>query len=132
MPASKEDEDRILRVWTPVILRATLLSSSTILIVGLLILAHVMPRYYVERFHQLQRPGATFPTESMRERFSEAAMGSPREVLMLGLLVLTLVPLGRVAFTLIFFIKERDGWFILLTATVLSLLILGGVFGRVG
>jgi len=43
-----------------------------------------------------------------------------------------LVPLGRVAFTLIFFIKERDGWFILLTATVLSLLILGVVFGRVG
>jgi uncharacterized membrane protein len=132
MASRKEDEDRILRVWTPVILRVSLLSSSIILIAGLAIIGYFAPQYYVERFHQLQQPGATFPHESLLDLLSEASMGAPRQVLMVGLLVLTLVPLGRVAFTLIFFIKERDGWFIVLTATVLSLLILGVVCGRVG
>jgi uncharacterized membrane protein len=132
MTAHKEEEDRILRVWTPVILRASVITSSTILVIGLVIIGYVAPQYYVERFHQLQKPGATFPHESWLDLLSQARMGAPRQVLMVGLLVLTLVPLGRVAFAMIFFIKERDGWFILLTATVLSLLILGVVLGRVG
>jgi uncharacterized membrane protein len=41
----------------------------------------------------------------------------------IGLLVLTLVPLGRVAFTFILFVKERKRIFALATAYVLAALI---------
>ncbi len=49
-----------------------------------------------------------------------------------GLLVLTLVPLGRVGFTFVLFLKDRDLAFTVLTATVLLLLVVGVLLGRVG
>jgi uncharacterized membrane protein len=39
----------------------------------------------------------------------------------IGLLILTPVPLGRVAFTFSLFVKERDQIFALATASVLAL-----------
>jgi uncharacterized membrane protein len=53
-------------------------------------------------------------------------------ILTLGLLVLTLVPLGRLAFTLLLFIRERDVVYIAATAYVLTALIAGVMLGRIG
>jgi uncharacterized membrane protein len=129
---AREDEDRILRVWTPVILRVSVTTSAVILVIGLIIIGMYGPQRFVERFHELQAPGVTFPQERWTELFGQGLRGQPRAVLMVGLLVLTLVPIGRVAFAFVFFLKERDTYFIFLTATVLTLLILGVVLGRVG
>jgi uncharacterized membrane protein len=58
--------------------------------------------------------------------------GNPHAVLTLGLFVLTLVPLARVAFCFILFIRERDYTYVALTAYVLAGLIVGVLVGSVG
>jgi hypothetical protein len=47
----------------------------------------------------------------------------PSSIVTIGLPVLTLVPLGRVAFTFVLFVKERERIFALATAYVLAALI---------
>ena len=54
MNNTTDDEERILRVWTPVILRTILASAIVILLLGLLSMAWQNPGYYVEHFHRLQ------------------------------------------------------------------------------
>ena len=51
--------------------------------------------------------------------------GNPHAVLTIGLFELTLVPLARVAFCFILFIKERDYTYVAFTAYVLAGLIVG-------
>ena len=58
--------------------------------------------------------------------------GNPHAVLTVGLFVLTLVPLARVAFCFILFIRERDYTYVALTAYVLAGLIVGVLVGSVG
>jgi uncharacterized membrane protein len=52
--------------------------------------------------------------------------------LMLGLFVLTLVPLARVVFCFLLFIKERDYTYVAFTAYVLAGLIVGVLVGGAG
>ena len=127
-----QDEDRVLRVWTPIILRASVLTSAVLLILGLVAMALVTPGSYVARVHELQTRGRLAVKQDWGTLAIEAIEGQPHAILMVGLLVLTLVPLGRVGFTFFLFLKERDLAFTLLTATVLLLLVIGVMLGRVG
>ena len=130
--ASREDEDRFLRVWTPIILRASVLLSAVLLIIGLAVMAVTAPGFYVDRIHELRIEGRRAASEDWKALTVQAFHGHPRAILMFGMLLLTLVPLGRVAFTFFFFLKQGDLPFTLLTATVLLLLIVGMIVGRVG
>jgi uncharacterized membrane protein len=124
-------EDQILREWTPLILRTLLLISSMMLVLGLIIMASSAPGYYVRRFHAAQH-GRSHIRQEWSQLGQTALRGDPHSIMMLGLLVLTLVPLGRVAFTFILFVKERDQIFALATAYVLAALIAGVMLGRIG
>jgi uncharacterized membrane protein len=126
------DEDRILRVWTPVILRTILVGAITMLLAGLLSMAWQNPHYYVARFHSLQKMGHLQNRESVAALVSASLKGEPRQIMTLGLMVLTLVPLARVAFCFLFFVKERDGIYVALTAYVLIGLVAGVILGHVG
>jgi len=126
------DEERILRVWTPVILRTILLSAIVILLVGLLSMAWQNPGYYVGRFHRLQKIGYSQDRENVAALVSASLKGEPRQIMTLGLMVLTLVPLVRVAFCFLLFVKERDGIYVAFTAYVLIGLVVGVILGRVG
>lgn len=128
----QEEEDRILRVWTPIVLRGSVFASAAVLVAGLVAEAVMTPGYYVERFHDLQRGAELRGSESWTTVLSGAFKGRPHEVLTIGLLLLTLVPLGRVALSLLVFVRERDRAFILLTGYVLAMLIVGVMLGRVG
>ncbi len=85
------DEERILRVWTPIILRTILVSAIIILLVGLLSMAWQNPGYYVARFHALQKIGHLQNRESVAALVSASLRGEPRPTMTLGLMVLTLV-----------------------------------------
>ena len=54
----------------------------------------------------------------------------PAAYLSLGLIVLIGTPFVRVAGSLVLFVKERDGRYVLVTATVLFVMCLGVVLGR--
>jgi uncharacterized membrane protein len=129
-PQDAEDEDRILRLWTPILLRAILVVAAVILIVGLILMT-TKPDFYVARFHAAQAQQFVAKT-SFAERVVLAVHGDPHSVMTVGLYVLTLVPLARVAFSFLLFVKERDYAYVGFTAYVLTGLIVGMLLGRMG
>jgi uncharacterized membrane protein len=130
--AETAEEERILRVWTPLILRTILITATVILIGGLVTMALRSPGYYVSHFHQIQHHGIHPEGKAFSQLWTNATQGDPHAILTVGLMVLTLVPLGRVAFCFLLFAKERDKTYVVLTAYVLTGLIVGVVLGRVG
>ncbi|MEP6619074.1 MAG: DUF1634 domain-containing protein [bacterium] len=51
-------------------------------------------------------------------------------VIQLGLVLLILTPVARVAFSLIAFARQRDGLYVAITSVVLALLLFGFAWGR--
>jgi uncharacterized membrane protein len=129
--AATSKEDQILREWTPLILRTVLIISMTVLVIGLVMMISSAPGYYLQRFHAAQH-GRSAIYEEWSQLGAAALRGDPHSIMTIGLLVLTLVPLGRVAFTFILFLKEGDRIFALATAYVLAALIAGVMLGRIG
>lgn len=129
-PEMLQDEERILRRWTPILLRTILITAAIILVVGLIVMTR-QPGAYVARFEAIVH-GKVYAREPLMQRFSQAVNGDPHAIVTVGLMVLTLVPLARVAFCFLLFLRERDWMFVLFTAYVLSGLVVGVILGRVG
>ncbi len=129
--ATTADEDRILRTWTPLILRTVLIASTIVLVAGLIATVMHAPGFYVNRFHALQH-GRLHDTESVGSLVNDLRAGDPHAILTMGLYLLTLVPLVRVAFTLVLFLKDHDYIYVASTTYVLGGLILGVILGRIG
>ena len=127
----KQEEDRILREWTPILLRSILIAAMILLVTGLILSYTFAPDYYVDRYHEVQQ-GHLMGREKFALLYGRIRAGNPHAVLTLGLFVLTLVPLARVAFCFILFIRERDYTYVALTAYVLAGLIVGVLVGSVG
>jgi uncharacterized membrane protein len=127
----KQEEDRILREWTPILLRSILIAAMVFLVSGLVLDYTFAPGYYVNRYHEVQK-GHVLGREKYAHLFERIRAGNPHAVLTVGLFVLTLVPLARVAFCFILFIRERDYTYVALTAYVLAGLIVGVLVGSVG
>ena|SRR5579863_362499 len=127
----KDEENRILRVWTPVLLRTILIAAMVVLIAGLILNYTFAPDYYVDRYHAVEQ-GHLIGKETLKLFAARVREGNPHAVLTLGLFVLTLVPLARVAFCFILFIRKRDYTYVAFTAYVLAGLIVGVLVGSVG
>ncbi len=125
------EEDRIMRVWTPILLRTILTVAVVTLVVGLVMMATKAPGYYIARYRAVQA-GYGHSPETFAQIARSAMDGDPHSVMTLGLFVLTLVPLGRVAFCFLLFVKERDYTYVAFTAYVLGGLLFGVLLGRIG
>ncbi len=125
------EEDRILRVWTPVLLRTILIAATIVLAIGLFLMATYAPGFYVQRYRAVQA-GRLHPPESFSQIISGSLAREPHSVMTLGLFILTLVPLARVAFCFLLFLKERDYIYVGLTAYVLIGLAAGVLLGKIG
>ena len=129
--ATGAEEDRILRLWTPILLRSIVLVAMTMLIAGLILTAISAPNYFVDRYRQVQQ-GHLIGWESFGSIWLNLLAGEPHAMLLVGLFSLTLVPLVRVTFCLGLFIKTRDFAYVGFTAYVLAALIIGALLGHVG
>jgi len=127
----KREEDRILREWTPIILRSILIVAMLVLGAGLVLTYTFAPDYYVEHYQAAQH-GHLIGKETVGLLFDRVRQGNPHAVLTIGLFVLTLVPLARVAFCFMLFVRERDYTYVALTAYVLAGLIVGALAGSAG
>ena len=127
----QEEENRILREWTPILLRSILIAAMILLVSGLVLDYTFAPDYYVDRYREVQQ-GHLMGREKFALLSERIRAGNPHAVLTVGLFVLTLVPLARVAFCFILFIRERDYTYVALTAYVLAGLIVGVLVGSVG
>jgi uncharacterized membrane protein len=125
------EEDRILRLWTPILLRTILIAATLVLAIGLFLMATRAPGYYVQRFQAVQA-GHTHQYETFGQIISGSLAGDPHSVMTVGLFILTLVPLARVAFCFLLFLEQRDYIYVGLTAYVLIGLIAGVLLGKIG
>ncbi len=123
-------EERILRTWTPVLLRGILATSITLIVTGLVSMAVRVPGDYVEHYERV-KAGHLHQREHVLDLLAGAAHGDPYALLATGLFVLTLVPLARVVFCFLLFVKMRDLTYVLFTAYVLLGLAVGIVLGQV-
>ncbi|HKV54017.1 MAG TPA: DUF1634 domain-containing protein [Candidatus Binataceae bacterium] len=129
--AEKEEEERILRFWTPILLRTILVAAMIVLVFGLTLSGTFQPKYFVNRYHEAQL-GHLFGREDLAKFGHGISSGQPHSIIMLGLFVLTLVPLVRVAFCFLLFLRERDYTYVMFTAYVLAGLIVGMLLGSSG
>ncbi|MGH7814862.1 MAG: DUF1634 domain-containing protein [Candidatus Binataceae bacterium] len=125
------EEDRILRFWTPLLLRTILIAAMIAIGAGLIMEGSFAPGYYVARYHAV-RAGHLTGGEDFAALIAGARTGNPHAILTIGLFILTLVPLARVAFCFLLFLRERDYTYVAFTAYVLTGLIAGVVLGRIG
>lgn len=84
-----------------------------------------------ETLARLTSPGAAFP-DTLEALARELGAGRGRAIVTVGLLLLILTPVARVAACTVAFILRRDWTFTALTATVLLLLLLSFAFGTIG
>lgn len=132
MAVRSDGEDRVLHVWTPRILRGALGGAIALLLAGLCVTGAKDPESYVARYRALKSGDSSAHAVQLGHLLHQLAQGRGRTLLVAGLLVLTLVPIGRVAFTVVVFVLERDWIFAALTSLVLALLFLGVLLGRMG
>ncbi|MGH7781945.1 MAG: DUF1634 domain-containing protein [Candidatus Binataceae bacterium] len=125
------NEDRILRVWTPLLLRTILIAATAVLLAGLVLMGTQSRGHYAHRYHEVQQ-GQVHGRETFVQLIEGSAQGDPHSVMTIGLFILTLVPLARVAFCFLLFIKERDFAYVGFTAYVLIGLVAGIVLGKIG
>ena len=125
------EEDRILRVWTPILLRTILSAAVILLMAGLVVSVIHSSSDYPLALQEIQRNslGEHRPAASL---LAAAAAGDALAIATLGLFVLTLVPLARVSFCFLLFLKQKSLVFASFTAYVLAGLVLGMLLGRIG
>ena len=112
-----DDRPQELEVRIPKLLRAGLLASSALMAAGLVWLAF-----------RGAPPDGAFDLVDLGRLLAAA---DPRGVIGLGMLLLLLTPLARVAASLLYFARQRDRLYVALTATVLSTLVAAVALGTV-
>lgn len=111
-------------------LRAGVLLSAAVILVGILSFtlkrdtgyARVLPHHLQDilTFHQARGPGF-FPT-SFPAVLRGAMAGKPYGIIGLGMLLLILTPIVRVALSVFFFLAQRDWLYVGITLFVLAVL----------
>ena len=111
-------------------LRAGVLLSAAVILVGILSFAlmqdtgyaRVLPHHLQDilTFHQASGPGF-FPT-SLPAVLQGAMAGKPYAIIGLGMLLLILTPIVRVALSVFFFLAQRDWLYVGITLFVLAVL----------
>ena len=121
------------------VLRSGVLLSATIILVGILWFAltqdtgyaRVLPHHLrdILTFHRHSGPGF-FPT-NLQAVVRGAAAGKPYAVIELGMLLLILTPVIRVALSVVFFLSQRDWLYVGITLFVLAVLMIS-LFSGIG
>jgi len=129
------DEDKVRKVelFISALLRAGVLTSLVVVLVGTTVTFVHHPHYLTSRHDlgPLTKPGAEFP-HSLSTLIRGLQHGQGRAIVMAGLLLLIATPVLRVAVSVLAFVYQRDRTFVVITTVVLALLLTSFVLGRGG
>jgi len=127
-----ERADFGLELWISTLLRAGVSLSLALIVAGTVVSFVHHPDYTrsAEALARLTRPGMA--PRDLREVGAGLASLRGQAIVMLGLLVLMVTPVLRVAVSLVSFLRSRDRAFALLTSAVLFLLLLSLLLGKAG
>ena len=119
----------ILISW---LLRVGVVTSLSFVLIGLLLMFIHHPSYLVSvmDLQRLTSPGAAFP-HTLREVVNGLLAGRGQAVVAVGLLMLIVTPIMRVAVSIFAFALRRDRAFVLITSGVLTILIISFVLGKI-
>jgi uncharacterized membrane protein len=128
------DQERVRRVELLIsnLLRFGVLASLALILFGTTLSFVHHPTYVSspDALQHLTQPGAAFP-HTQRDVIAGVRAWRGQAIVALGLLVLIATPVMRVAVSVLAFIYQRDRIFTLITFTVLTILILSFVLGKV-
>jgi uncharacterized membrane protein len=119
-PPSSWGDERVELALANVLRAGVMLAASLVLIGGVIYLSrHGDGRPDYGRF--VAEPGTlNHPIRVLRAALAGESLG----IIQLGVLVLIVTPVLRVAFSLVAFVRERDRTYVALTALVLGILLL--------
>ena len=119
----------ILISW---LLRVGVVTSLSFVLIGLLLMFIHHPSYLVSvmDLQRLTSPGAAFP-HTLRDVVNGLLAGRGQAVVAVGLLMLIVTPIMRVAVSIFAFALQRDRAFVLITSGVLTILIISFVLGKI-
>ena len=113
-------QHRVERALATVLRTGVMLAAAIVVIGGAVYLA----RHGVERPHYGVFRGEPSDLRSLAGIVRDAAAGTGRGLIQLGLVVLIATPVGRVAFSVAAFALQRDRTYVVVTLAVLGLLLL--------
>ncbi len=124
--ASTIDKDRRLRqaeLAISHVLRGGVLISAAIILLGVV--------WFYLQMAVIGHATLTYP-RSVSDVVRELAQGDPLALVTLGLLILLLTPILRVAISIVIFAIERDWLYTVITLVVLLILLVSLLLGRGG
>jgi uncharacterized membrane protein len=132
-PPPVPDDARVLWIELVIsrLLRIGVITSLAVVLLGT-VLTFVHHPEYTRSAGELPRlitPDAAFP-HSPGQVLAGLREFQGRSLVILGLLLLILTPVLRVAVSIFLFVYERDRVFVLITSVVLAMLLLSFVVGR--
>ena len=132
-PASSDPWPERVEVLNSNLLRVGVLASMTFVLAGLGLMFFHHPSYFLsaQELQRLTSPGAAFP-KSLPEVAAGLRDRRGQSVVVVGLLILIVTPILRVALSMVLFALERDPTFVVITAAVLSILAASFFLGAVG
>ena len=132
-PSAPQEDRRVVRVEIVIswVLRVGVVTSLTIVVAGLVLIFVHHPELLTSatRLQELTQRGTVFP-HTLSEVFQGLMHTRGEATVALGLLLLILTPVTRVAVSILAFLYQRDRVFTLITLTVLIILLMSFVIGR--
>jgi uncharacterized membrane protein len=127
-PPSPGDEDRDMIVRKAELFISNMLRDGVLLSAAIIVMGVIM---FFARYSMNVADAHPFP-HSLGAVISGIARADARSVIVLGLLVLLMTPVLRVAVSIVAFAIERDWCYVVITAIVLCVLLLSFFLGRGG
>jgi len=131
--------DGVVELVISWLLRIGVWSSVTVIVVGLIMLVTTQQsallqahRGGLEGLLKDGIPGQPASITAYADVFASVGRGQPFGVIMLGLLILLLTPVLRVAVSIVAFLLEKDRLYTAITIVVLALLLTGVALGKAG
>ncbi len=128
------DEAKVRKVEIAIstLLRVGVVSSLAIVVLGTILSFANHPQYLSshDELGRITGPSAEFP-HTLPDVARQAIKLQGRAIIMVGLILLVLTPVARVAISILAFIYQRDWTFVVITAFVLAMLLLSFAMGRV-
>lgn len=132
MIAARADTRRLERAIS-ILLRVGVIASLLVIVTGTVVAFVQMPAYRTSaRVRAEVTNGRTPFPHSISAVFSGVAAGHGTAIVALGLLVLLLTPIARVAVSVVTFAVERDRAYVVLTGFVLTVLLVSFLLGKTG
>jgi len=117
---------RSMEIWISIVLRVGVMIAGATILVGLILsLIPSMDKGSGVSIHDLLDNGGARISVSPGSIVDGLRAFDPIAIIQLGLLILILTPIVRVAMTLVLFLKEADLIFATITGVVLIVLLLG-------